>query len=498
MKNNNIKILVLFTTMLTIFSSCEKWLDVQPTTKMDRSELFKTEEGYRTALAGVYSDMTSTSMYGREMTYGTMDVLAGYYYPANSNPQIYYNFYWNYPYKRENSNKNDNCVSIIDAMWNGMYKSVANLNSLLETIDANKSIFSGDNYNIIKGEAIGLRAFLHLDLLRMYGPSYIADPTKKCIPYVDSLAPVVFPLLSVEEASNKIISELKKALVLMENDPIKTGQAPSGILASAISTSTLPVYHNRKYHFNYYAVEAALARVYLWKGDNVNALKYAKDVIAVQSSRFPWVLDANLSSVNTTGATNKDRTFTTEHIFALNIRDLESTVPTYLSLVGAGTKGGQLLYCKSSTRNTIYENSTVDPRSQYFFVANGSSYFFPTKLYQEESTSIWFKYQMPLIRISEMYYIAAECEPNALDGLAWLNTARVARKLTALTGISSNVALQTEIRKEYQKEFICEGQLWFYYKRLNLAKLPLTSRFSDTGNYVFDMPENEYLYGGRK
>ncbi|AYB31964.1 RagB/SusD family nutrient uptake outer membrane protein [Chryseolinea soli] len=478
--------------------SCEDWLDVNPSTQLDRDGLFSTEAGYRDAITGTYSQMTSTSLYGREMTFGALDVLAGYYNPTQSGTTTYYKFFYQYPYKLDNAGKDDACVAVVDKMWSDTYGAIANLNSLLETIDDNKTVFSGENYQVMKGEAIGLRAFLHFDLLRMFGPSYTVDPAANAIPYVDTLSSRVSPLLTVEQAADRIISELQRSLMLMEKDPIISGEQPSIVLSSAVSTETMPGYHNRKYRFNYYAAAAALARVYLWKGDKVNALKYAKQVIAVQASRFPWVEDANLTSISTANATNKDRTFTTEHIFGLNVRALEGTVPLHFSPVGMGSSTGLLLYSSRYIKNQIYESNTLDPRNQYLFLADGSN-FFPTKLYQDAVTSSWFKNQVPLIRISEMYYIAAESEPNVEDGLVWLNTVRQVRKLSVLDAatVPNAETLDVEIQKEFQKEFICEGQLWFYYKRKNLESLPYSFSFSDTKLYVFDLPADETAFGGR-
>ncbi|MFT3843710.1 MAG: RagB/SusD family nutrient uptake outer membrane protein [Lacibacter sp.] len=498
MQFRNIKLMLIGSLLLMLGASCKKWLDVRPTTQLNRDELFSTENGYRDALSGIYSAMASPSLYGREMTFGTMDVLAGYYLPQSQGTYNYYMFYYLFPYKRNDAGRNTACVAIIDNIWKGSYNVIANLNSMLENIDAHKSVFSGDNYNIIKGEALGLRAFVHLDLLRMYGTSVVVDPTAKSIPFVDTLTGgVVSPLLSVNEACDRIIKELETALSLMDNDPIKTGATPtSTVLATSVGTTTLAAYHNRRYHFNYYAVAGALARAYLWKGDKENALKYARISIDAQATRFPWINPAYLATISSSSSA-RDRTFTSEHLFALNIPDMENYVPIYLST--AGTDFGLQLYSTTATRNAIYENNSVDLRNQYLFFLSGSTYNFSSKLYQDAIASTWYKYQMPLIRISEMYYIAAECEPTVINGLSWLNKVRVARKLDTLanTAITSSALLQNEIQKEYQKEFISEGQLWFYYKRMNKTTLPYNSSFTNTTRYVFDMPDDEYTYGGR-
>ena len=46
---------------------------------MKAEDLFGTEAGFRDALVGVYALMCGTNSYGRDLTYGYLDVLAQYY-----------------------------------------------------------------------------------------------------------------------------------------------------------------------------------------------------------------------------------------------------------------------------------------------------------------------------------------------------------------------------------------------------------------------------------
>ncbi|MNL76416.1 hypothetical protein D3C87_2023820 [compost metagenome] len=50
--------------------------------------------------------------------------------------------------------------------------------------------------------------------------------------------------------------------------------------------------------------------------------------------------------------------------------------------------------------------------------------------------------------------------------------------------------------KEYKKEFIQEGQTFFYYKRLNkdLAAVTGTTVIVPKGAYVFPIPDKEIEY----
>ena len=114
---------------------------------------------------------------------------------------------------------------------------------------------------------------------------------------------------------------------------------------------------------------------------------------------------------------------------------------------------------------------------------------------------------VPLLKLSEMYLIASEAislEPAiGEDPVALLNTFKSARKATQLLLGAGNEELREEITHEYICEFRGEGQLFWYYKRIN-------SNAIDNGNYrgttieiapsayTFPLPQYEIDFGGRK
>lgn len=60
---------------------------------------------------------------------------------------------------------------------------ILNCNKLLKNIQGKQSLFTGYNYDIIRGEALALRAMLHFDMLRLFGPVYSLNPDGTAIPY---------------------------------------------------------------------------------------------------------------------------------------------------------------------------------------------------------------------------------------------------------------------------------------------------------------------------
>ena len=69
---------ILFILLIT-FYSCDSFLDVRPTGEVVNNELFETAEGYEEALYGVYSFLAREPLYGKNMTYGLVDVVGQYF-----------------------------------------------------------------------------------------------------------------------------------------------------------------------------------------------------------------------------------------------------------------------------------------------------------------------------------------------------------------------------------------------------------------------------------
>ena len=147
-----------------LFVSCSSWLDVKPKTTVEEEEVFGREIGFKEALTGIYIKMTSTDLYARNLSYGFLDILGQRYHindKLNYEDELWYTF------------PSTNTQEYTDKIWSEMYNVIANVNNLLYYCDKNRHVFATEHYyEIIKGEALGLRAFLHFDLLRMFGPIY--------------------------------------------------------------------------------------------------------------------------------------------------------------------------------------------------------------------------------------------------------------------------------------------------------------------------------------
>ncbi len=471
--------------MLTIFtlSACDDWLDVSPKSQIEEEDHFSREGGYRDQLHGVYTQMTTEAMYGTQMGIGFVEVLGQSY-------DIDVNGPWRYA--AEYDYKQLEMQSIIDNIWVNTYNCIANLNLLLKHINvANPNMFSGNNYNMYRGEALGLRAFLHLDLMRLFACSPAMDNNAKGVPYVTEYSTNVVQQKTVGETMKLIVEDLEEANTYLAQDSLKIGSSP-------YEWGT-----QRNCYFNYFANVATLARAYMWMGDTQNALKYANEIIDVMegetyaySSPFQWITRMNLEQTQKTAV---DYAFSCEHIFRLTINNWEDIAEKYFT--AESKNGSQTLSPSQLKADEIYERNSGfgnDFRRLYGYEADGDREYLRKFWYVEGGN---YNNRFPLIRLSESYYIAAEClkQSNPERAIELLQTVRNNRGLSLATPLSENLTteeIQEEIFKEYRKEFVGEGQLFYYYKRLNASEIKGASVHPSKNIYVLPIPESDVEFGG--
>ena len=180
-------------------SSCDEWLDVSPKSEIKADKLYETEAGFRDALIGIYIGMTDRSAYGENLSWGALEFLAGQYQAPNGE----FGEFQKYNYEHTSSK------ALIDAIWAKQYNLIAEVNFLLESLEQNAGKLNPTTFNIIKGEALGLRAMLHFDMLRLFGP-LTSELDKESIPYQTNSDQTVTPLLSGSEVIGLILDDLKK------------------------------------------------------------------------------------------------------------------------------------------------------------------------------------------------------------------------------------------------------------------------------------------------
>ncbi len=457
-----IKYLFCSAACVVAMGSCSDWLEVKPSNQIAADEMFSKEEGFKSVLTGVYTNMTETSSYGRELTFGAMDYLAQYW--VNPNQYSAYFAMATYDYKTSEA------MNLVDPIWNNQYNSIANLNDMLSYIDINKKVFTSEKvYAIIKGEALALRAYLHFDMLRAFAPYNFGtgkDNTDKWLPYAEEYTKNTKESLTNADFAKKILTDIESAAGLLKSDPIYTGEPINDTY-----------FTNRIFHLNYYAVKALAARVYMYVGNKEKAAECAEEVVSAQTGKglFAWV---NIDDVTHTNDAERDRLFASEHIFALNMRKLADNISAFVG------PENQMNTIKLQKGKAIFEG-IAEYREK--FVDNNS---FCTKFNQPDGASSnavsSFLRRMPMLRISEMYYILAECNSD----ISYLNVVRAHRGI--VTDLDASANFEAELKKEYEKEFIGEGQFFFFNKRKGNSTIN-----SKVGGYTLHMPQTEIDFGSR-
>ena len=438
----------------TMMVSCDSWLEVKPYDKISEGELQKSEEGYQKMLNGIYIDLNSDALYGQSLSVEMIEVMGGAYAIGTDN-SVWGNYkdLSNYQYGTEYWRNR------LDQTWNKAYALILNCNKILENIDQNQDLFTGGNYYAVKGEALALRAMLHFDMLRLFGPVYAKDSEKKAIPYYNKQTNSPEPILTAKEVAEKVVADLEEARILLANDPVKT----EGTLMSGSQDGTSNFMRYRALRLNFYAVEALLARVNLYMGNKTEAFKYATDVIkTADQGIFPFV-DKSLVIGS---PADPDRIFSSEVLFALtntsrskihkNFYD-PSRLPNYVFRMDDNLMSN-IVYGGAATTGGYQD----DYRYRANWIATGSNRYFYKYSDMVANGSIQ-NTMIPMIRLGEMFLIAAESQSdNLANGVQYVNALRRNRGVANLQTLTPDL-----LKYEYIRELYGEGQLFYLYKRLN-------------------------------
>lgn len=487
------KKLIIALIALATLASCKKWLDVKPQTQISDDDLFKTEDGFKEAVNGMYTLMSDGKLYGREMTTGTMEVVSqGLYADALTDLSAYHQtLLYNY--------RDVNFLSRKDTIWKKLYSVIANANNLLDHVDNNKNLFKGNNYNLIKGEALALRGFCHFDLLRLFAASYYGKTDGPGVPYSVDFSRDAPKMYKISEVVNLLIKDLTDAKNLLSGiDPIQSAayKVGYGTVDTATENTDLELFHQyRRTHMNYYAVCAELARVYLYAGDNVNALANALEVI--NAKKFPWTKQTDMLN---TDNTKRDWICYKEIIFGVYAPDQKQ--PLHDLLVADGghlyqtINGGDALF----EANTDAGGNDLRYKTWIQLQSGSTPYYRSMKYYRDDDGNL-YDLTVPCIRLGEMYYIAAEAsfDKDPVTACNYYNTIRFNRNIGDSLKTTDKTEFLGALTREARKEFFCEGQMFYMYKRLNMPiigvsgqAIPLTKAIT-----TWAFPDDETIYANR-
>lgn len=104
---------------------------------------------------------------------------------------------------------------------------------------------------------------------------------------------------------------------------------------------------------------------------------------------------------------------------------------------------------------------------------------------------------IPMFKLSELYLIAAETATGS-EAYGYLNKLRNHR---GLANVAPTADLEDNIFQEYRREFIGEGQMFFYYKRKVMQVIGADNNIAiknPNAIYNLPIPTNEVDFGNIK
>ena len=428
-------ILYIIGVFMIFFTSCnEEWLDLKPTTQVPSQEAIKNLVDADYSVNGIYSTFQSYEYYGARMQYYA-DVTGDDMQATGTNKRssAYYMMYTN----------TDN---VYTSLWALPYLVIRNANNLLAQIDG-LTVTPSEiaQKNDLKGQALAQRALALFDVTRVHGSTYTKDNGASLggVIITSVVGPDYQPARNtVAECYTQIIKDLTDAIPLLKETK-NDGK------------------------INKWGAKTILSRIYLYKGDNANALSQAEEAItgALANGYRLWT-NAEYGSAT---AAWKSR-FTPEALF-----EVVNTLSDRAGNEGIGYlmwRGGYNDIVLTSDFLTILEEDLADVRHLITKLeTSSSSYNTMRKIYLLKYTGADNDYRIAniiVLRLSEAYLNAAEAAVktgNNAKAITYLD-AIVKRANPAKTVVGTTVTLDRVI-KERRKELVGEGHRQFDALRNN-------------------------------
>ena len=237
----------------------------------------------------------------------------------------------------------------------------------------------------------------------------------------------------------------------------------------------------RRFRFNYYAVKALMARLYLYLGQTDKAYDMAMQVIN----------DKLIGELAAVGTTNK--ALPSECLLALTNTNIKNNMSMFEAdgHFLTQTHFNDLFSGRTITTNNRAQNvwNPNDVSNEMQRIARFLKYEQPENETTTEDMTL-NKQVVPLIRLSEMYLIAIETAPDLETANALWTPYQEARNEIPVPLTAEN--LQDEILMEYQREFFGEGQMFYVYKRLKSKNMMWkTDREVSEQDYIVPLPSTE-------
>lgn len=431
---------------------CKKWIQVDPPVNtITTGDVFTTDKQAEWALSGVYSKLVNGQAPGNMMM-GAMEnfgsgqpaFLGGLSSdelvpsPSANNGAIAF---------LATNNLNERNSNISDRLWITAYKSIYDINAILEGIAASDAaLLTAPARNQFRGEALALRAFAYFYLVNFYGDVPLVLTT-------DVYQAARMRRTPVAEVYMQVVRDLQESMTLLHTD----FSAGAG----------------ERVRVNKWFAQALLARVSLFTGDYPAAIANASALIG-NTSLFGLEQDLNR-------VFKKDSRETILELKQTN-ENAELKNATALGMLLNSSATGQLpQYYLSDETAALYD--PADKRKQHWILDFGNRLFGMHKYKTGNNNAVFMAPQeeyLVVMRLAELYLIRAESiarMPGGVlqDAVRDINVLRKRADAPELDENLSKTVLLDLIGKERQLEMFGEwGHRWLDLKRTVMAESVLS------------------------
>lgn len=436
-------VIALTTLSLASISCSEDWMsDVVPTNRLDAGNAIKNVTDARNALNGVYSIMQDENYYGANyIVYGDLKGVDVRSWDVTKRDLAFYRY-------------SETTDASSTGMWTVPYECLVSANNALVNIAELKIDNSSDKIKIdeIEANLLAVRGLVHFDLLRIYS----RIPTSVTGSLSDQLGVVIADhVISKDEQPARATLDKSYEFVIAD-------------LEAALAK--MPETANTQGWFNTQSIKALLARVNLYMGNYQRAFDLANEVI--NSDKYTLLgFDEYTDSW-------KSNNINSEAIFTLINTEEDNASREGIGYLWSKTGYNTMAVTKSLI--DLLRTNPNDVRNEV--VANNGLLF---KYHNEAYNNLY------LVRLSEMYFIAAEASflkgdaPSVAKG--YINDILAVRTNNTTSLDDGDINLD-RIILEKRKEFVGEGHCFFDLVRnkKNIERTGTDHLVSTPKNIAFD------------
>lgn len=537
---------ILYAVMLSgVMSGCNDWLSPDRGDKILEKDAYKSETGINNVLNGLYRTLMSDDLYGNLLTGGTVDFFAHYYvYPTETMiSESGYNkedlqqlralgeMDWvRYAGARE---------EFLDPIWEMGYKLILDINTFIKKMKED-TVLSEERRKLYMGEAYGLLALVHLDLYRLYGP---LDYTQgNAMPFHGFAAMDTPDYLSGKDFLDEVMGLLDTAdELLLETDPIvldgKVWDGKDDDLDMMPEDIFAKMFRNRR--MNYWAVQVLKMRV----NTILNTPDSRRAVIDAADRLFAEAVDPDYTNLQTNQMIPKAKPFawtpesTDAAIYSLYpiLYDEVIMGPEDINMMEwwevhmdqkQPTKQVRVFMTQNLNMNimgTIGGNNSTDKRIGQFdeaelpmnAISNSSQTYHSSVKYRSEykngegtkgNLAYNMKNMRALMRLAEVQYMKVEALLNgdelapAIEALNMVlqnrgydpNETATYDPTLRLPASASAEEIRDMLTREYYREFVYEGQAFYFVKRsaavAGTPTYPIFNAYLDTATASTSFP----------